>query len=136
MKKSILITITIILAILIAGGSFYGGMVYGKSQNALSRNNFAGLRGNRNTAGGANFISGSIISKDNTSITVQLPNNGSSKIIFYSGTTQIGKFTAGTADDLTTGESVSVNGTTNSDGSITAQSIQIRPAGQNTPPSK
>ncbi|MCX6718314.1 MAG: DUF5666 domain-containing protein [Candidatus Staskawiczbacteria bacterium] len=122
--------IAVIIILVIVGGSFFGGMLYGKSQNSRS---FAGngtfqTRINRAGTGG-NFISGSIISKDATSITLQLPNNTGSKIIFYSDTTQIAKSATGTANDLATGTSVSVTGTTNSDGSVTAQSIQIRPAG-------
>lgn len=131
MNKNLLIAITIIGLAAVGGGAFYGGMVYGKSQNssAFNRQNFqSALRnGVRSGATGANFVSGNILSKDSSSITLQLPNNGGSKIIFFSGTTQISKFASGVASDLTTGESVSVTGTTNSDGSVTAQSIQIRP---------
>ena len=130
MKKNILVINSIIVLIVVGGGSFYGGMVYGKSQNtraAFGTGNFAAMRGTRTGTAGASLTAGSIIAKDSNSITLQLPNNGGSKIIFYSGSTQIGKFTTGTADDLTTGTSVSVTGTTNSDGSITAQNIQIRP---------
>ena len=131
MKKYLLFFIAFIALILVGAGSFYGGIVYGKGQASLSRQNFqASLQGFRNRQGGngANFISGTILSKDASSITVQLPNNAGSKIIFYSDTTQVGKFDQGTSNDLTTGQTVSVNGSANSDGSVTAQSIQIRPA--------
>ena len=132
MKKSVLITLLVILAIAIAGGSFWAGMSYGNSQattaTATARANFAGRAGRMGGAtSGAGFVSGSIISKDPTSITISSAGGGS-KIIFYSNTTQIGKMTTGTADDLSTGKNVMITGTTNSDGSITAQSIQIRPA--------
>jgi hypothetical protein len=129
MKKISLIVIVIIILLAVGGGAFYGGMLYGKSQN--TRAGFAGgsfqTRINRTGTNGSNFITGNIISKDSTSITLQLPTGNGSKIIFYSNTTQIAKTTTGTSDDLTTGTVVSVTGTTNSDGSITAQSIQIRP---------
>jgi hypothetical protein len=137
MNKTSKIIVAIIVLLLVGGGAFYGGILYGKSQN--TRPSFAGgsfqTRINRNGANGSSFISGNIITKDSSSITLQLQNNNGSKIIFYSGTTQINKFASGTADDLATGTTVSIVGTTNSDGSITAQSIQIRPAGgQNLQP--
>ncbi|MCX6719749.1 MAG: DUF5666 domain-containing protein [Candidatus Staskawiczbacteria bacterium] len=129
MNKKTLIILAVVVILVVGGGAFYGGMVYGKNNPAPRQgaqlNNRARFGAN---GGGGNFISGDIISKDATSITLKLPNSGGSKIIFYSGTTQIGKFTSGTADDLATGTSISVTGTTNSDGSITAQNIQIRPA--------
>jgi len=133
MNKTSKIIVAIIVLLVIAGGSFYGGMIYGKSQNIRSfpNGNFQGMRGNRTNSNGTNFISGNIIFKDSSSITLQLPNNNGSKIIFYSSTTQINKFASGTADDLTTGTTVSIIGTTNSDGSLTAQSIQIRPLSSN-----
>jgi len=132
MNKKTSIIVLVVVLVVIAGGAFYGGMLYGKSQSAASlRSNFSAFRGTRTGANGANFILGDIISEDSSSITLQLPNNGGSKIIFYSATTQITKTDSGTADDLKTGASVSVSGTTNSDGSVTANSIQIRPAGVN-----
>jgi hypothetical protein len=132
MNKKSLIIIAIVVLLVVGGGAFYGGMLYGKSQN--TRPSYAGsfqTRINRTGASGSSFISGNIISKDSSSITLQLPNGSGSKIIFYSDATQISKFASGTADDLANGTSVSVTGTINSDGSLTAQSIQIRPNMQN-----
>ena len=135
MQKKQLIILAIILAIVIAGGSFYGGMLYGNSKSAstsaAARSGFAGRTGRGGTAG-AGFTSGTIIAEDSSSITLELPTaaGGGSKIIFYSSVTPIGKMTSGTPSDLKNGINVSVTGTTNSDGSITAQSIQLRPATQ------
>jgi len=131
MNKTSLIIIAAVVLLAIGGGAFYGGMLYGKSQTgtrSFSATNFQGMRTNRTGASGTSLITGNIISEDSSSITLQLPNNAGSKIIFYSDATQISKFTSGTAKDLTAGISVSVAGTANSDGSVTAQSIQIRPA--------
>ncbi len=148
MKKILPIIIALII---IGAGAFYGGMKYAQStrQNFAKQNfgeldqNFQNLspeqrqellQGNvggtfQRGAGrgtGSNFVSGEVIAKDEQSLTLKMPEGGS-KIIFYSGNTEVGKFVNGTPDDLEIGKSVTINGTTNQDGSITAQSIQLRP---------
>ena len=128
-------------AVVIAGVFFWGGMVYGQGKSVASttgsqnfstqggqlRGGVAGANGAQRSArimnGGA---VGSIVAKDTTSITVAL-RDGGSKIVFLSPKTAISKTTDGVAGDLAVGKEVSVNGTPNSDGSITAQSIQLRP---------
>lgn len=134
MKK--LILVAVIVAVLVGGGSFYGGMKYAQSKTPVrgsgfgGTGNFAGLRGNggaRGGATGAGFTSGDIISKDATSITIKLQDGGS-KIVFYSNATKVSKFVDGTAGDLIVGKTVSITGTANSDGSITASLVQLRPA--------
>ena len=76
--------------------------------------------------GGATI--GQVVSMDANSITVSIPNNGGSKIILYSPTTTVAKTTTGTISDVTVGSTITATGTANSDGSITATAIQIRPA--------
>ena len=131
--------ISIIIVLIVGAGAFYGGLVYGKSQNASSPGRFQGFNANgaqRGARQGANggLVNGQILAQDAKSITLKL-NNGGSKIIFLSDTTQIMKSTNGAVSDLTTGENLMVNGMPNSDGSITAQTIQIRPnLPQNLPP--
>jgi len=63
-------------------------------------------------------------------ITVKLP-DGSSKIILLSEKTSINKASEGSVADLVVGEKVAVFGTTNTDGSVTAQNIQINPVARN-----
>jgi len=131
MKKTILIAV--IVAVVVGGAAFWGGMKYSQmttagrrtGQGAFQGAAGGGLRGIRT---GANFVNGDIISKDDKSITVK-DRTGGSKIIFLSNSTEVSKFATGTASDLNIGTSVMANGNTNSDGSITAQSIQIRPQG-------
>ena len=137
MKKNLLITIIIIVIITVGGGAFYSGMVYGKNQNSQKNGQFGQNGRARTGAGpaGSGFISGDIVSKNAGSITVK-DRTGSSRIIFYSQTTEVGKFMTGALSDVSVGQNIMVSGKTNSDGSITAQTIQIRPAqpqGQGSP---
>ena len=124
-----------IVAVIIVGGvSFYAGSVYGKSQvpAASARGQFGGpggIAGARTGARGAGgFTTGQILSKDATSMTVQM-SDGSTKIVLFSTSTQVMKTATGSVNDLSTGTDVVVTGTSNSDGSVTAQSVQVRPAG-------
>ena len=142
------------IAIIVAGLAFYGGMKYGQSSGISG--NFANLRnlspeerqqrlaqmggggtgGMMNDLGGlnggagrpmrGNFTSGEIIQKDDTSVTLKLADGGS-KIVFYSSTVPMTKSVQANVEDLKTGENVIVTGSTNADGSLTAQSIQFRP---------
>lgn len=52
------------------------------------------------------------------------------RIVFYGSKTEVGKTVTGSADDLTVGQNVMAIGSQNTDGSVSATSIQIRPAGQ------
>ena len=134
MKK--IVPIFIVILVLVAGGSFYGGMVYGKSSGRGNFRNFAnltpeqrqlGMRDPEASDSQGGFTGGDIIAKDDRSITIKL-RDGGSKIVFYSTATEITKFASGTAADLEIGKTISVTGTANSDGSITATSFQLRPA--------
>lgn len=139
------IIITILVSILIGGAAFYGGMLYAKSNPGT---NFGGPMSQRNGNSGANFggnkqagtngfngANGEVISKDDSSLTIKL-RDGGSKIVFYSYATTVSKMTTGTTADLQIGENIMVSGETNSDGSITAKAIDLRPAINNPPVTK
>lgn len=135
MNKKIIIGI---VAVLVVGGSFYAGMKYDQNTNKGPGRNIQGVAGqfgNRRQGAqagvGAGFVNGSIISKDDKSITIK-SRDGGSKIVFIGGTTAIMKSTEGSLVDLSVGQEVTGMGTANPDGSITASSVQIRPAGMGT----
>lgn len=134
---------TIIVIVIIGAGSFYAGAQYGQNKTTSSTqggNNFAnmtpaerqarmangGFGGQRGTRGnGGGITAGEILSKDDTSITVKL-SDGGSKIVFITGSTSVTKTVTGSLADLMVGGQVAAMGTANPDGSISAQSIQIR----------
>lgn len=138
MNKNIL---TGIVVIAVAGASWFGGMKYAQSKTPMRGNfggaNVAGGMGGqfRNAAGGqggrgnmmGGAVTGEVISKDDKSVTVKL-RDGGSKIVFFSASTQVSKMASGVMDDVKVGEQVFVNGTANSDGSVTGTTIQLRPA--------
>lgn len=137
------------VAVVIGGGAFYSGMKYAQSKTPQGRLSQTGLQnlsaedrqqrlqqlgisaggfrggagGNRGASGG--FASGEIISKDDKNLTIKLQNGGS-KIVFFSDSTEINKSVRGAANDLEIGKNVTVSGTANSDGSVTAETIQLR----------
>ena len=147
--KSIIITLSI--ALVVGAGGFYGGTIYEKGslskQGLLRSASTQGVNGGQRGPGGGggrfgqggpggnnsgNFVAGQITAKNDNSITIQ-GRDGSSKIVFYSGSTSIGKAVQGATSDLASGEQVVVSGQANSDGTVNAQNIQIRPTDQQPP---
>lgn len=149
------IVLTIILVLAVGGLAFFGGMKYQESkqssfgrtgqfnatgmmrgtngQTQQGQNGNGGQTQNGNRQGmGMRGVTGDIITSDDTSITVKLP-DGSSKIVLVGTTTTINKASSGSKADLTTGTKVAVFGQTNTDGSVTAQNIQINPITPATP---
>lgn len=137
-----IIAVAMVIAVVLVVVGFFGGTLYQKSQTIKPGRNFGGPGGGgignfesqaanaTRRSGGlqGGFTSGDIIARDNNSITLKL-RDGSSRIIFYSGSTTINKQASGTVDDLSVGSSVMVVGNANADGSVSAQNISLRPAG-------
>jgi uncharacterized protein (UPF0333 family) len=129
--------ILIVVAVVFAGGGFFGGIKYQQSKtpaagarafNAAGTAGFA-LRRGAGGAGGTNagFANGQVLNVDQGSITIKLQNGGSQNVVL-APSTQYRKAVDGTSADVIVGSQVTITGTTNSDGSLTAQSVQIRPA--------
>jgi Cu/Ag efflux protein CusF len=141
MKSNHLI-IVIIVVLIVAGGSFFAGMKYQQSQTAsrygggqgqffqTGTNGQGGQRQGRfGGTGGRGFggaTVGEVVSVDANSITVKLQ-NGSSKIVDINSNTTYSKSDSASASDIKTGDRIAAFGATNSDGSITAQNVQLNP---------
>jgi hypothetical protein len=124
----------IVVAVVFAGGGFFGGMKYQQSKTPAvaartgafgGAGGFAGRR--PGGANGGSFVSGQVLSSSANSMTVKNMAGGS-QIVILAPSTQYRKAVDGTAGDLSVGSMVTVTGSTNSDGSLTAQSVQIRTA--------
>jgi len=116
------------VAIIVGAGGFFGGKYQQSKQPAFLRQfgTGQGMRAGQGqgTRQGFRPVSGEIISADEKSVTVKLQ-DGSSKIVLFSSKMTINKAAEGTSADLKVGERVSVFGTENTDGSVTAQNIQL-----------
>ena len=127
-KNSLLITV--VIAVIAAAGAFYGGMQYQKSntsQNQARGQNQAGAF-RRGTGQGLRATRGTILTVDDKSLTVKLQ-DGSSKIVILSDKTVYMKSDKASLTDLKTGDTVAVFGADNTDGSVTAQNVQLNPMG-------
>lgn len=137
MNTNKIISAVIVIVAVAGGGSFYAGMRYDQSKNPAPTGN-ANQAGFQRPGGGARlrqgfggqggFTAGEVISKDDKSVTVKLQDGGS-KIIFFSDSTNVMKSAEGLPKDIAIGAQITAMGSPNSDGSISAQSIQIRPVG-------
>lgn len=136
------VVIVVVLAVGAAG--FVGGIQYQKSKNPsfpgrLGNGQFQGVQFRQGQGAGQNRlpgfrpVAGEIVSVDETTLTVKLE-DGSSKIVILSDKTEINKAEIGARSDLSAGVRVAVFGTDNSDGSVTAQSIQLNPKTFNVTP--
>ena len=121
------IIIIIILLLVIGAGEFLAGMKYQQSKVTSTFRQFTGARnGQTGQTNAARPVAGQIIASDDKSITVKL-GDGSSKIVILTDSTGYSKTDSAAKTDLKEGDTVAVFGTTNSDGSVTAQNVQLNP---------
>lgn len=127
-NKSLLISL--ILALALGAAGFWGGMKYQQSKigrftsRNFDRNGVLNPRSNGQAQNNFRPFAGEILSIDEKSLTVKLP-DGSSKIVILGNSTVIYKSESATKEDLKVGEKISVFGSLNQDGSVTASNIQI-----------
>jgi hypothetical protein len=134
MKKYLVHIVWLVIVIVALAGGFFWGKASATSNLRSAFTGAAGTYGSstRRIAGaggttGGGLISGQILSLGTDSMTVQLA-NGNSQVVIYSSSTSVSKPTTVSLSTLVVGTNVMVTGTSNSDGSVTAQTIQVRPA--------
>lgn len=136
-QKFQIIILVLISAVVFGGGGYFLGKKAGSAQapQAFTRGAQAGFGQNGSgrmvrpggvTGGG--LVSGEVLSKDVTSLTLKL-RDGGSRIVLFAPSTGVMRTASGTIDDIAVGKQVSVIGTQNPDGSMTATSLQVRPEG-------
>ncbi len=149
MNRMTQIILGVVILVIVAGGSFYGGMVYGQSQAQSSRTSGARFSGGQygNGQGGSNGQGGGQgqgqrggfgqgggvfgqISEIGEGYMVVTNNNGQGTKVQVTDTTLIEKNASVKLTDLAKGETVMVSGSTGSDGTVTARSVQVAPAGR------
>lgn len=133
-KRNYKKTIAIIIAALIClGVGFFAGIKYQGSrkskdmpdniQQGTLPNGKGSINGRAGSAGNQP-VSGEITSIDNGSITVKTQDGGS-KIVTLSSSTAVKIANEGSISDLTEGDTVVVNGTTDSNGTLSALIITV-----------
>lgn len=136
--KNTKIVVPVVILLIGLGIGFGGGYYFKNYQLSKTRANFPGQFQGRGQMGATNqqgqrrvfqnggMVSGEILSQDDKSITVKLA-DGSTKIVILGDSTTYSKTESGVKSDLKIGTQVGVFGTENSDGSVTAQNVQINP---------
>lgn len=136
MNKTILTAIAV--AIVFGAGGYY----FGSQQSSATvttaptgASGYTGRTGGRFAGAGGGFNAGTIISTGDGTMTIQLTASTSTsavsgtKIVLFDNNTQVNEMQTVPASTLTVGQNVVVNGSTNTDGSLTATTIQVRPTG-------
>jgi hypothetical protein len=147
MNKAVKIILAVVIVVAVAGGSFYAGTVYARSQiqsqfaarmGGFGENGQPGAfivqgagqgAGQRGSNGPGGMTFGTIQQITDGALTIK-DQSGKETQVKVTDTTLIEKNTSVSLDDLAEGETVIVSGSQASDGSITARSVRVAPAGR------
>jgi hypothetical protein len=138
-----LISAVLISVVLAGGAGYWLGQKTGGSKTIATNGNATNYSGARPGATGTrsansnfnrqgNLLVGEVLKIDDQSLTIKL-RDGGTKIAFFTASTTVGKFTAGAKTDLALGQNITITGAANPDGSVAANMVQIRPAGETVP---
>jgi hypothetical protein len=125
----------IVFIVGVGGGAFYGGTVYAATQTSNARTQFLNSRGG-GAGGGAGGggaggpgggVQGTVKSINGNTLQISTAQNVTT--VTLSASTTIRKTLTGTTADLQPGVQVTIRGQADSSGAVTANSIQIVPAG-------
>lgn len=130
---------SILISIIVAGGVGYYVGSHHPSVQAGRAGGFAGgapgaQRGGfaRGAATGG-MVNGSVVSLADNILTIK-GRDGGSRVVLFTGSTKVSKSVDGARTDVKEGTNVLIIGSQNSDGSVTAETVQIRPDGTSTMP--
>ena len=153
MNRTLSIVLGSIVVLALIAGAFYGGTLYGKGQaeaaQAQARERIfsgsdtaafpgAGLAGTPQPGMRGGFFGGGAagggafgqVEEINGDTLVVTGADGQRTTVKVTDTTLIEKYASVTVADMQPGETVIVSGSSNADGSITARSVQVAPAGR------
>ncbi|HKB88379.1 MAG TPA: DUF5666 domain-containing protein [Patescibacteria group bacterium] len=128
--------VMILVGLIALGAGFGGGYYFKTFQQNKARGNFAtganfqrftGTRGGmQNGMVRPGSTQGTILSMDDKSVTVKMM-DGTSRIVLFTDSTTYSNTVTAAKSDLKVGSTIAVFGAPNSDGSVSATSIQINP---------
>ena len=160
MNKAVQIIVGVLVLVVVAGGSFYGGMAVGKTQAEAAlpfvssqAGGFPAVAGGQGggfpadaqgraafgqgrqmgTTAGSDALTGMTVGQIESAegqTLVVADANGQRIRVQVTDTTLIEKNASVTVAELEVGETVMISGSENGDGSITARSVQAAPAGR------
>jgi hypothetical protein len=147
MNKSVKIILAVVVVVTVAGGSFYAGTVYARSQiqsqfaarvGGFGANGQPGafivqgdgqVLGQRGGNGPGGMTFGTIQQITDGAMTIK-DQSGKETQVKVTDTTLIEKNASVSLADLAEGETVIISGSQAADGSITARSVRVAPAGR------